>query len=152
MTLEELKTAYEEFGKKIAEFEEQSEYDIKQGQEHWYITIDGKIDIGIYGCVADREMLECGNIFLTELDAQRELARRKLEVKLLKMGGRKKFKPGVDNYSIFYDTAKPVLYSDYWKSNQSMNQVYFDSNSQCQQAIDIYKSEILFVMGVTDSE
>lgn len=151
MTLKELKTAYEELGKKIAEFEEQSVSEIPVGTKHWWINHDGEINESIYdNSDIDNVMLTCGNIFLTELDAQRELARRKLEFKLLKMGGRKKFNHGVNNYSIFYDTAKPVLYSDYWNSTQSINQVYFDTNGQCQKAIDTYKSEILFVMGVAE--
>jgi len=50
MTLEELKQAYEDFGKKIAEFEEQgTSGDIKQGQEYWHINLFGEIQHEIWG-------------------------------------------------------------------------------------------------------
>ena len=81
-----------------------SVWDLKNGDEYYYIDMCGDVDIttfGIGGCWTDKKMIEIGNAFLTEEEAEYELERRRIENEMLRLGGRRNFKNGERNWYIY---------------------------------------------------
>lgn len=84
------------------------------------------------------EMRSIGNAFLTRKEAEFELERRKVETEMLRLGGRRVFKKGENNYYIVCDFDS---HYDIWISNNKSDgfaqmMIYFDSNKECMNAID----------------
>ena len=68
-----------------------SVWDLKHGDEYYYIDMCGNVDRTTFGngaYWADKKMIEFGNAFLTEEEAKHEVERRKCESILLKYGTR----------------------------------------------------------------
>lgn len=66
-----------------------SVWDLKYGDDYWYINSFGHVRKTSYGLEDDfKKMIEFGNAFLTEEEAKHEVERRKCEAVLLKYGTR----------------------------------------------------------------
>ena len=74
----------------------------------------------------DSNSREIGNAFLTREEAEFEVERRKIETEMLRLGGRRKFNRGKDNYFIMYTRIEGLDYVNY-HSMHEQGVIYFDS-------------------------
>ena len=112
-----------------------SVWNLKDGDRYFVLYHDG--DMADYKWKGDTSLGACyrdyGNIFLTRDEAEKDVERRKVETLLLKYGGRRWFKDGVENWLI-------VLMEDrltWFIYNESIQGViYFDTEEQAEKAIE----------------
>lgn len=74
----------------------------------------------------DNDFRKIGNIFLTKEEAEFEIERRKIETEMIRLGGRRKFNRGKDNYFIMYTRIEGLDYVNY-QSMHEQGVIYFDS-------------------------
>lgn len=106
-----------------------SVWDLKEGDEYFLIFGDGNVSGTTWGdCTSDKKFREIGNAFLTREEAEFEIERRKIETEMLRLGGRRKFNRGKDNYYITYDyVVKDLVYLNRnWVHDQGG--IYFDTD------------------------
>lgn len=109
-------------------------WDLKEGDEFYYIAFDGDILSGKW--VDAIEYRESGNVFLTLQEAESELERRKIEAEMLRLGGRRYFKKGESNWYIrynFYTDSVDVDYNMYDSYGRGI--IYFDSEEKAKEII-----------------
>ena len=115
-----------------------SVWDLKKDDDYFLIFGDGNVSETTWGdCTSDKKFREIGNTFLTREEAECEIERRKVETELLRLGGRREFKKGENNYYIVCDFDS---HYDIWISNNKRDgfaqmMIYFDSNKECENAI-----------------
>lgn len=104
-----------------------SVWDLKEGDECFFITSAGNILAGnILDWYWDEKSVEIGNCFLTKEESEFEVERRKIETEMLRLGGRRKFNRGKDNYFIMYTRIEGLDYVNY-QSMHEQGVIYFDS-------------------------
>lgn len=104
-----------------------SVWDLKEGDECFFINSAGNILAGnILDWYWDEKSVEIGNCFLTKEEAEFEVERRKVETEMLRLGGRRKFNRGKDNYFIMYTRIEGLDYVNY-QSMHEQGVIYFDS-------------------------
>lgn len=116
-------------------------WDLKSGDEYYYIDMCGNFDITTFGvgsCWADKKMIEIGNAFLTREEAEFEVERRKCEAILLKYGTRNfmSFEYYDDKYYIMYDNTLENVYVDCCNFMQRQGSIYFKTKELAQKAIE----------------
>lgn len=110
-----------------------SVWDLKSKDECWTLDETGGLTHEKYGDgFFNHERREFGNVFLTEEETLKEKERRKVETLLLKFGGRRWFKDGVENWLI-------VLMEDgltwFIHNKPIQGVIYFDTEEQAEKAI-----------------
>lgn len=104
-----------------------SVWDLKEGEECYWLTLTGNIYNGIWdGSGLSIGIRDTGGCFLTRKEAEYELERRKVETEMLRLGGRRKFNRGKDNYFIMYTRIEWLDYVNY-QSMHEQGVIYFDS-------------------------
>lgn len=100
---------------------------LKNGDDYVVAHGDGKMHKDNWdGMPFEKRYRELGNAFLTKEEAEFELERRKIEAKMLQLGGRRKFNRGKDNYFIMYTRIEGLDYVNY-QSMHEQGVIYFDS-------------------------
>lgn len=97
-------------------------WDLKEGDKCFFVTSAGNILDWFW----DEQPTKIGNCFLTKEEAEFELERRKIEAEMLRLGGRRKFNRGKDNYFIMYTRIEGLDYVNY-QSMHEQGVIYFDS-------------------------
>lgn len=94
---------------------------------------------------------EIGNVFLTREEAEFEVERRKIETEMLRLGGRRKFNRGKDNYFIMYTRIEGLDYVNY-HSMHEQGVIYFDSEEKAKEAVEIIGKGIIkkYIFGVEE--
>ena len=114
-------------------------WDLKYGNDYWYINSFGHVRRTSYGLEDDfKRMIEYGNAFLTEEEAYHELERRKCEAILLKYGTRDMRSLGDINahkYFIVYNNYYHEISISFNQSANSQGTIYFESVELAQKAI-----------------
>ena len=117
-------------------------WDLKDGDEYYYINMCGNVDITTFGngaYWADKKIIEVGNAFLTKEEAKLEVERRKCEAVLLKYGTRDMMSLGDGNkskYCIYLNNfLNKIVVSDNY-CIQSQGSIYFESKELAQKAIE----------------
>lgn len=92
-----------------------------------------------------------GNAFLTKEEAEFEVERRKIETEMLRLGGRRKFNRGKDNYFIMYTRIEGLDYVNY-HSMHEQGVIYFESEEKAKKAVEtIGKDRIKkYIFGVEE--
>ena len=144
---EELKALKE----RIAELEELAKGEQgfpKVGDEYWYMTTTGKIFNSNWdGFVSEEYMLEIGNIFRTEEQAEFAVEKLKVEAELRKFS--RPFHWGGENWILSMGTNKDIflVYED-----DEMNQgaIYFEDEYKALEAIEAVGKERIrkYIFGV----
>lgn len=112
---------------------------MKKGDCYVIANIDGRLsEIHWDGMAIEKSCRNLGNCFLTKEEAEFECERRKIEVKMIKLGGRRKFKKGEDNYFIYCDFSFHYEIHFYKETDDSFGKgvIYFDSIKDGRNAID----------------
>lgn len=117
-----------------------SVWDLKYGDDYWYINSFGHVRKTSYGLEDDfKRMIEFGNAFLTEKEARFEVERRKCEAVLLKYGTRDMRSLGDINahkYFIVYNNYYHEIIISFNQSANSQGTIYFESSELAHKAIE----------------
>lgn len=116
-----------------------SVWDLKYGDEYYYIDYYGEIKSVFNECCdEDVNIIEIGNAFLTEEEADHEVERRKCEAVLLKYGTRNfmSFEYYDDKYYIMYNNTLENVYVDCCNFMQIQGLIYFKTKELAQKAIE----------------
>ena len=105
-----------------------SVWDLKEGDTYYVIDYDvmNVRSVMFLDDTDDINYMALGNCFLTKEEAEFELERRKIEAEMLRLGGRRKFNRGKDNYFIMYTRIEGLDYVNY-QSMHEQGVIYFDS-------------------------
>ena len=115
-------------------------WDLKRGDKCYFATVVGHIFPGTWNNLnAQIENRKLGNVFLTKQDAEYDLERRKIENEMLRLGGRREFKNGENNYYIVCDFDSShfaiCVFNNKIDGFAPMT-IYFDSAKECRNAIE----------------
>ena len=117
-----------------------SVWDLKIGDEYWYITLLGYVEeVSYQSDDEDINIIKAGNAFLTKEEANFEAERRKCEAILLKYGTRDMRSLGAINirkYFIVYNNYYHEISISFNQSISSQGTIYFESEELAQKAID----------------
>ena len=119
-----------------------SVWDLKEGDEYYYINAFGSVDITIFSNDThndDEKIIKNGNAFLTKEEAKHEAERRKCEAILLKYGTRNMMSFRDINshkYFIMYNSYRNGIGINFNQCDQSQGTIYFKSAKLAQKAIE----------------
>lgn len=117
-----------------------SVWDLKEGEECYWLTLTGHIYNGIWGGSGlSIGIRDTGGCFLTREEAECDIERRKVETEMLRLGGRREFKNGENNYYIVcdFDSSHFAIRIFNNKSDGfAPMTIYFDSAKECRNAIE----------------
>lgn len=124
-----------------------SVWDLKEGDEYWYITLLGYVEeVSYQSDDEDINIIKAGNAFLTKEEAEFEVERRKCEAVLLKYGTRDMMSFGDGNkskYCLYLNNfLNKIIVSDNY-CVQSQGTIYFETKELAQKAIDEVTEERL---------
>lgn len=131
-------------------------WDLKEGEECYWLTLTGHIYNGIWdGSGLSIGIRDTGGCFLTRKEAECEIERRKVETEMLRLGGRREFKNGENNYYIVcdFDSSNFAIRVFNNKSDGfALMTIYFDSAKECKKAIEtIGESKVKkYIFGVDE--
>lgn len=106
-------------------------WDLKKDDTYYLIDVTGDvIEANWLGYWLDydndKRSRKIGNCFLTREEAEFEVERRRIEAEMIRLGGRRKFNRGKDNYFIMYTRIEGLDYVNY-HSMHEQGVIYFDS-------------------------
>ena len=109
-------------------------WDLGKGDSHVIVDECGKIrEYGDWlNCLAEKNIRDIGNVFLTREDAEKDVERRKVEALLLKHGGHRWARKDV-NYHLGLQYNMVVICKDIYPLQGA---IYFDLEQEAQNAID----------------
>lgn len=137
-----------------------SVWDLKDSDTYYVIDYDvmNVRSVMFLDDTDDINYRELGNCFLTKEEAEFEVERRKVETDMLRLGGRREFKNGENNYYIVCDfNSNYDIYVFNSKSDGfAQMMIYFDSAKECRNAIEkIGEDRIkryIFKLGISCNE
>ena len=139
---------------RIAELEEQEKQEREfpqYGNTYWCINAYGGVSKEIWdGYDIEKDMLEIGNGFRTEQQAEFAVEKLKVEAELRKFS--RPFECGAFNYYIFLDTDSDCLDVDSLSLFQSQGTIHFESGEIAEKAIEAVGKERIkkYIFGVED--
>ena len=116
-----------------------SVWDLKEGDEYYYIDYYGEIK-SVFNECCDEELsiIEIGNAFLTREEAEFEVVRRKCEAILLKYGTRDMMSLAnylTDKFYIIYNNYDNLIEIESKQFTHTQGTIYFKSKELAQKAI-----------------
>lgn len=116
-----------------------SVWDLKEGDEYYYIDYYGEIKSVFNECCdEDLSIIEIGNAFLTREEAEFEVVRRKCEAILLKYGTRDMMSLAnylTDKFYIIYNNYDNLIEIESKQFTHTQGTIYFKSKELAQKAI-----------------
>ena len=125
-------------------------WELQKGDKCFFInSIGSMIPVKWDGTYCAIRNLKIGNVFLTKEEAEFEVERRKIETEMLRLGGRRKFNRGKDNYFIMYTRIDGLDYVNY-QSMHEQGVIYFDSEEKAEEAVEIIGKDRIkrYIFGV----
>lgn len=116
-----------------------SVWDLKERDDCYSLTICGNVHHGFWdGSSSSIAIRELGELFLTREEAECEIERRKVETEMLRLGGRREFRNGENNYYIVCDFDSNYAIDVFNSKSDGFAQmmIYFDSAKECRNAIE----------------
>lgn len=111
-------------------------WELQKGDTYYVIGGNGEVMNAIWANIyIDKDCRKNGNVFLTEEEAENEVELRKIEAEMLRLGGRRNFKKGEDNYVIYYAYDDDGLNIVSYKFHFYQGEIYFDSYKKADDAI-----------------
>ena len=128
-------------------------WDLEEGEECYSLTICGNVHHGFWdGSSSAIAIRELGELFLTKEEAEFEVERRKIETEMIRLGGRREFKNGENNYHIVcdFDTHYSIVVFNNKVDGFAPMTIYFDSAKECRNAIETIGEDRLrkYIFGV----
>ena len=120
-------------------------YDIKKGDPYFILNINGDILEGVWDDYeTEKAYRSMGFAFLTEEEAEIRKKMLLIEEELIRLGGRREFKAGRDNYNLgLCATNKSIIYGT--SSTYMGYGVYFDTREQAKEAVEQIGEQRLIV-------
>lgn len=116
-------------------------YDIKDGEPYYILFSDGVIKKFIWHCdVLGNAFRSLGFAFLTEKEAKARKKTLLIEQQLIRLGGRREFKPGRQNW-IIEPTDRGLIVR---KSHYPYSPMFFNTKEIAQRVIGILGERYLF--------
>lgn len=110
---------------------------LKNGDDYVVAHGDGKMHKDNWdGMPFEKRYRELGNAFLTKEEAEFELERRKIEAKMLQLGGRRKFEIGKSNWYLEYRPASGAIEAMWSSYEMRQGAIYFDSEEKSKEVVD----------------
>ena len=107
-------------------------WDLKEWDKYYVISGYGEVLETTWKYNIDSNSREIGNAFLTKEEAEFERERRKIETEMLRLGGRRTFKKGENNWFIYYnDGLNVTVFND----SIAQGAIYFDLEDEAYNAI-----------------
>ena len=116
-----------------------SVWDLKIGDEYYYIDYYGEIYSTFDDCEEDVYIIKFGNAFLTREEAEHEVERRKCEAILLKYGTRDMMSISDDDTNKYFICFNNYVHGIAVNNNQfvqNQGTIYFKTKELAQKAID----------------
>lgn len=127
-----------------------SVWDLKEGDTYYVIDYDvmNVRSVMFLDDTDDINYRELGNCFLTKEEAENELERRKVETEMLRLGGRRTFKKGENNWFIYYNDGLNVTVLN----ESAQGAIYFDLENEAYNAIKIIGESRIkrYLLGVNE--
>ena len=139
---------------RIAELEQQAkrEQEFPQyGDTYWCINAYGGVSKETWdGYDIEKDMLEIGNGFRTEKEAEFAVEKLKVEAELRKFS--RPFEYGKFNYCLLFDIDGNSFRTDFTSYCPPQGAIYFESEEKAQQAIEAVGAERIkkYIFGVED--
>ena len=121
------------------------------GDTYWCITAYGGVSKEIWdGYDIEKDMLEIGNGFRTEQEAEFALEKLKVEAELRKLS--RPFEYGKFNYCLLFDIDGNNFRTDVTSYCPSQGAIYFESEEKAQEAVSTVGEERVkkYIFGVED--
>lgn len=131
-------------------------WDLEERDECYSLTICGNVHHGFWdGSSSSIAIRDTGGCFLTREEAEDEIERRKVETEMLRLGGRREFKNGENNYYIVcdFDSSHFAIRIFNNKSDGfAPMTIYFDSAKECRNAIETIGEDRIrkYIFGVDE--
>lgn len=129
-----------------------SVWDLKEGDTYYSIYGNGNVSSEEKWFDDDYEnhYREIGNVFLTREEAEFEVERRRIETKMIRLGGKRKSEQGKANWFFEYRPSSggiEILWSSY-EIDQGV--IYFDSEEKAKKVVEIIGKDIIkkYIFGV----
>ena len=131
-----------------------SVWDLKEGDTYYSIYGNGNVSSEKKWFDDDYEnnYREIGNVFLTREEAEFEVERRRIETKMIRLGGKRKPEQGKANWFFEYRPSSggiEILWSSY-ETDQGV--IYFDSEEKAKKALETIGEERFkkYIFGVDE--
>lgn len=154
---EELQKLKEEFEQRIRELKDKYKPEgewPEGGDDYWYIIASGEVSGSFWAyTMLDKQMLEFGNIFKTESEAEFMVEKLKV-IKELKQLARP-FKVGSVNHLIDFDPLDmDFIISSFQVRQSAYGDFYFNTEEEAQQAITIIGEDRIkkYLFGVKEGD
>lgn len=147
----ELLNRIEELEKELLELKELVKEFPQDEDKYWYVGMRGNVFSSEWeGLPSEEHMLEVGNIFKTEDEAELAVGKLKVETELRKFS--QPFESMTDNFIIVFDRetyklgVKAVIFSDI------QGAIYFNSTTVAEEAIESVGAERIkkYIFGMED--
>ena len=138
---------------RIVELEEQAKDELfpQEGDDYCYTTMLGRVCHGSWDNLnSETSMLELGNIYRTEEEAEFDVEKKKVETELLKFS--RPFEYGRFNYYLFFNIESDNLDVQFTSYCPPQGAIYFESEEKVQQAIKSVGEQRIkkYIFGVED--
>lgn len=131
-----------------------SVWDLKEGDTYYSIYGNGNVSSEEKWFDNDYEnnYREIGNVFLTREEAEFEVERRRIETKMIRLGGKRKPEQGKANWFFEYRPSSggiEILWSSY-ETDQGV--IYFESEEKAKKALEAIGEGIIkkYIFGVEE--
>ena len=138
---------------RIAELEEQNKYELfpQEGDDYCYTTMLGRVCHGSWDNLdSETKMLELGNIYRTEEEAEFDVEKKKVETELRKYS--RPFKYGDWNFEILWNNHENNIELDWSGYVVRQSVIYFESGEVAEKAIEAVGKERIkkYIFGMED--
>ena len=147
---EDFNTQVTDIKKQIEECDKKGFEPIKLGEEYYSISTNGEIDMyKFFNDNVDKEIIDFGNYFKTQEEAERKYFEIKLhrQLELFALENNEKEIDWNDfnqsKYIIKYDNDENTLYHNSCYEQQNFGQVYFTSKEVVEKAIETFEDDLI---------
>ena len=130
-----------------------SVWNLKKGDKYYCLSEYCKISLFIWDDTPfDKNVLESGNAFLTKEEAEFECERRKIEAKMIKLGGIRKAEQGKANWYFEYRPASGAIEAMWTAYEMRQGAIYFDSEEKAKEAVEVIGKDKIkkYIFGVEE--
>ena len=133
----------------IEEEKECGVFELREGEKYWHVS-NGEVNFDTYnGDDYDLRLIATTPIFRTEAEAEHQLKKQRVEMKLRKLAGGYEFNTGEYemNFYLHYDTNTKTIEAMPTAFHQPQGAVIFQTEEAAQHAIDTLGDELMVLFG-----
>ena len=131
-----------------------SVWNLKEGDTYYSIYGNGNVssEKKWFDDEYENNYREIGNVFLTEEEAKYDIERRKIEMEMLKLGGRRKAEQGKANWYLEYRPMSGGIEALWSSYEMDQGVIYFESEEKAKKAVETIGKERIkkYIFGVDE--